>query len=75
MRLEAPPGQEIGRASIGLTRDEALSLPGNLSNWQASAPLEGDWALALSDGEHEVTLRVTNHPSDQQFAGRSVGPS
>jgi hypothetical protein len=66
MRIEAT-GQTILNATIGLTRDEALTLLDNLSNWQQIAPFEGHWELVLRDGEHELTVTVTNHPSDPSF--------
>jgi hypothetical protein len=75
MRIEAVPDQAIRHAIVGLTRDEALTLLANLASWERNAPLEGEWRLDLNDGEHQMTLTVTNHPNDPRFASRFAGAS
>jgi hypothetical protein len=68
MRIESAPNVALQHASVGLTHDEAKTLLANLASWERQTQLEGEWQLHLSDGERELTLRITNDPRDQRFA-------
>ena len=75
VRLETTPGEDLRHVTVGLTHDEARTLLANLSHWHEGATLDGAWALVLRDGERELSLTISNHPSDPRFAGRFPAPS
>jgi hypothetical protein len=73
MRIETGTNQAIRHVHIGLTRDEALTLWGNLDNWARGESYQGDWRLDIDDGEREMSIEVTNDPRDPRFASRFAG--